>query len=86
MSKYLPITGLAITLVGAGLGAYGTFVTEDQAIEIGVTRLAGETKEQSLRLPAVKNLVSQSNFARYGFLLIAAGTGLQILGVCRNNR
>lgn len=46
-----------------------------------VMRFAGETKEKNLTLPAVRNILNQSKFSMYGFLLIGVGTALQIVGV-----
>jgi hypothetical protein len=77
-ASILTVIGLVVTLLGAGLGAYGTWVSTDQAVDIGVMRLAGETKEENLTLPAVQNLLNQSKLSMYGFLLIGGGTILQI--------
>jgi hypothetical protein len=84
--KSLVIAGLVFTLIGAGLGFYGVWVSLDQAVEIGVTRLAGVTREENLELPAVQNLLQQSRWAMWGFLLIGFGTLLQIGSVlCAKN-
>jgi hypothetical protein len=73
-------------LIGAGFGTYGVWVTEDQAIERGVSRFSGGTREEQLKLPAVQNLLTQSNYAVLGFVLIGIGTLLQIAGVFINRR
>jgi hypothetical protein len=72
------VLGLVTTLIGAGFGTYGVWVSEDQAIERGVSRWSGGTREDQLKLPAVQNLLSQSNNAMLGFILIGIGTLLQI--------
>jgi hypothetical protein len=67
MGHWLTITGLVLTLIGAGLGACGVRVTWDQAIEIGVMRWSGKTKQENLQLPAVQNLIRKSWLAQIGF-------------------
>jgi len=79
--KFLIILGLIFTLIGSGLGLWGVWVTEDQAIEIGVSRLTSPDRAQDLQLPAVQSLLWQSRCAVLGFALIGAGTLLQIVGV-----
>jgi len=78
---WLTIIGLVITLIGAGFGVIGVRVTEDQAIERGVSQWSGGTRDEKLKLPAVRNLLRQSHFAVWGFILIGLGTILQIVAV-----
>ena len=79
--KWLTVIGLVLTLFGAASGTYGVWLSPDQAIERGVSRLSGDVREQNLELPAVQNLLEQSHFALAGFVLIGLGTILQIAGV-----
>ena len=81
MTKGLATAGLVLTLIGAAFGAHGTYLSRHDAIEVGVTRFAGQTEAQNLQLPAVRNLLRQSRFAQWGFILIAIGTGLQLVCV-----
>jgi hypothetical protein len=85
-SKYLTVAGLVVTLAGATCGTYGVWVSDDQAIERGVSRWSGGTREDELRLPAVQNLISQSHYAMLGFVLIGAGTLLQIWAIFADRR
>jgi hypothetical protein len=85
-TKWLTVLGLVVTLIGAGFGTYGVWVSEDEAIERGVSRWSGGTREDQLKLPAVQNLISQSRFAMLGFVLIGVGTLLQISGVFADRR
>jgi hypothetical protein len=75
------VLGLVFTLIGAGLGFWGVWVNEDQALEIGQARLSGDNREKDLQLPSVQNLIRQSRFAMAGFVFIGLGTGLQIAGM-----
>ena len=79
--KWLIVLGLVTTLLGAGFGFWGVWVTEDQAIEIGVSRLTSPDRAQELQLPAVQNLLWQSRCAMAGFAAIGLGTILQGIGV-----
>lgn len=81
MTKWLAIVGLLLTLIGAGLGVRGVYLSPDQAIQIGVSRFNGNNREEDLRLPAVQNLITQSRYAMFGFALIGVGTVLQIVAV-----
>jgi len=74
------LVGLVLALLGAVVAAKAVIVTPDQALEIGQSRWSADTKEENLKLPAVRNLVEQSAAARNGLLLIALGTLLQIIG------
>jgi hypothetical protein len=85
-TKWLTVLGLVVTLIGAGFGTYGVWVSEDEAIERGVSRWSGGTREDQVKLPAVQNLISQSHFAMLGFVLIGVGTLLQISGMFADRR
>lgn len=84
--EWLTAIGLVLTLLGAASGTYGVWLSPDDAIQRGVSRLSGGTREQQLELPAVQNLLQQSHFAIGGFLLIGIGTVLQIGGLTLKNR
>jgi hypothetical protein len=80
-TKWLSIFGLTLTLIGAACGTYGVWLSPDEAIERGVSRWSGGTRDEQLKLPPVQNLLEQSHFAVTGFLLIAVGTAFQIGGL-----
>ncbi len=77
---WLTVTGLAADIVGAWILAAGLFISEEEAVELGVTRFAGETDEENLRLPAVKDRLRQSTRAKRGLVLLVLGFLLQALG------
>lgn len=83
MPKWLTIAGLLLTLVGAGFGVRGVYLSEDQAIQVGVMRFNGNNRQEDLELPAVRNLIKQSRYAMTGFALIFVGTGLQIAAAAK---
>lgn len=80
-SDILTGLGLVITLVGAWITARAVILKEDDAINIGLARFSGETREENLDLPMVQNLLASSRGARRGLLFIAGGTALQIVPV-----
>ena len=80
IAKWLTIVGLSLTLIGAGCGTYGVWLSPKQAVERGVSRFSDGTNEQQSQPPAVQNLLQQSHFALAGFVLIGLGTLLQIGG------
>jgi hypothetical protein len=82
----LTVLGLGVTLVGAGIGAWGVLLSPQQAVEIGVMRINGNNTEEDLRLPAVQNLLHQSQMAALGFVVICVGTGMQIAGTLIGSR
>jgi hypothetical protein len=80
-ARWLVVGGLVLILLGAGLGFKGVWVSEDQALAIGLGGLGGENRERDLQHPTVQNLIRQSRLAMWGFGLIGLGTALQIAGV-----
>ncbi|EAQ26709.1 hypothetical protein [Roseovarius sp. 217] len=80
-SDILTGLGLVITLIGAWITARAVILKEDDAINIGLARFSGETREENLGLPMVQNLLASSRGARRGLLFIAGGTALQIVPV-----
>jgi hypothetical protein len=54
-------------------------VTRSQPVELGVMRLAGETLEENLQLPAAKDRLRQSRHAAWGLGLLALGFALQLV-------
>jgi uncharacterized membrane protein len=86
VAKWLTIIGLVFTLLGAAAGTYGVWLSPNEAIERGVSRLSGDVREQNLELPAVQNLLQQSHFAVAGFVLIGFGTLLQIVAALSRGR
>ena len=82
--NYLNVCGLLLDLIGAYFLLGALMVSNKQAIELGVVRLAGTTDEENLANPAVKDRIRQSRNARLAAGLLAGGYFLQILGSFRN--
>lgn len=80
-SDILTGLGLAITLAGAWITARAVILKEDDAIDVGLARFSGETRDENLQLPMVQNLLASSRGARRGLLFIAGGTALQLVPI-----
>jgi hypothetical protein len=80
MVTALIVLGQLLTLWGAALGWRAVHVDEDKAIELGVSRWVGKTKEERLKLPSVMNILAQSRQGASAFAFIAGGSLLQIGG------
>jgi hypothetical protein len=77
--EWVNIAGLICDIVGASWLAWGLFLSRDKAIELGVSRFAGDTTEEQLQLPAVKDRLRQSRNAQIGMLFLITGFVLQII-------
>ena len=71
--------GLLGDIIGVSLLSWGLFVSKEKAIKIHVTRLAGDTDDEKLRLPAVADRLNQSRIAWFGVPFLVVGFLLQIL-------
>jgi hypothetical protein len=76
---WVNVIGLGCDLVGAAVLAWGLFIGEDEALELGEARWSGDTREENLRLPAVRDRLRQSHRAKLGLLILAVGFVLQIV-------
>lgn len=77
---WLTVAGLAADIIGAYILAAGLFISKKEAVELSVTRFAGETLEENLELPAVKDRLRQSDWAKIGVAFLAFGFLLQAVG------
>ena len=75
----LSIISLIAIAVGTGFLAKATIVSNKDAIELGVSRVAGDTDEENLKLPAVQFFLKQSRRARIGLTIVLFGFFFQII-------
>jgi hypothetical protein len=78
-SEWLNVAGLLLDVVGATVLAWGLLIGKDRAIELGVSRYAGDTREELLQLPAVADRLRQARNAAVGTVLLVAGFLCQIV-------
>ena len=78
MVLYLTIVGVILTTIGASLIGWNDIMSEDKAIEVGVSRWAG-TKEENRQLPAVQELLRRDKKSRRGLSFVVVGTMFLIL-------
>jgi len=79
-NRWFTVIGLVCNMVGAFILAYGLFISKKKAIELGVSRWSGETDEENLQLPQVRDLLKQTRNAKIGVAFILIGFFLQIIG------
>jgi hypothetical protein len=81
--KILSLTGLGFDLAGALCLARGLFISNKEALQLGVSRFAGESDHENLKLPAVRDRIQTRNWAVPGAALLVVGFLLQILSVLK---
>ncbi|MFN0085502.1 MAG: hypothetical protein ACKVX9_08955 [Blastocatellia bacterium] len=77
--RWLNVAGLILALAGVIVLARGLIISRKQAMKIGVSRLAGESDEQNLLLPQVRDHMQESRRALIGTILMVVGFLLQII-------
>jgi hypothetical protein len=70
--------GLVCDIAGAAVLAWGLLIDEDEALELGQARISGDTREENLELPAVRDRLRQSRNAKWGLAFLVLGFALQI--------
>jgi hypothetical protein len=77
--EWVNVVGLALDAVGAFVLARGLFLSPEKAVELGTSRWGGDTLDENLQLPAVRDRLRQSRNAKIGVTLLLAGFALQIV-------
>ncbi|TXF13763.1 hypothetical protein [Pelomicrobium methylotrophicum] len=72
--------GLSLDIIVAVFLMYGIIVSKKKAAEVGGSYWAGETDEENLKLPPVRDCLLQSRNAIIGGLFLIASFVLQIYG------
>ena len=78
MDKIINTIGLIIVLLGSISLAKGLFISKKEALNLGVGRWTGDTDEENLKLPQVKNMLTQRKWGVIGAVLLSIGTAMQI--------
>ena len=81
VSDVFSAAGMLMTACGAGVAARAVVVSEEAAVQIGVSRFSSENPMDNLKLPMVRNLLAASRGAQWGFWFIFFGTALQLVPV-----
>jgi hypothetical protein len=77
---WVNVAGLAFDIAGAIVLSYGLFISEDEALNLGLgPGLLGDTREENLRFPTVQDRLRQSRNAKRGVALLVAGFALQLV-------
>lgn len=78
--RWFNVVGLISDLIGACFFAWGLIISQKDAIELGVSRWAGDTDIDNLKLPMVRDRIKQSLNAKIGLAFLVIGFLLQIIG------
>lgn len=78
--KWFSVIGIFCDIIGAVVLTYGLIISKKDAIELGISRICGNTDEENLALPQVRDRLKQSRNAKIGMVLLVIGFMLQIVG------
>jgi hypothetical protein len=79
-THWLNVIGLLLDITGAIFLSYGLIITKKDAIDLGVSRICGDSDEDNLKLPAVQDRVKQSRNAKIGVIFLVTGFLFQLCG------
>jgi hypothetical protein len=79
LDGYLNIASVTLSLLGSLAFAKGLFISQKEALRLGVSRLSGDTDEENLKLPQVEDRLTQRKWGIIGATLLVVGFVLQIL-------
>ncbi len=75
---YLNIIGLTLSFLGSIAFAKGLFISQKEALRLGVSRWGG-TDEENLKLPQVQDRLAQRKWGVIGGVLLLIGFVLQLI-------
>lgn len=81
MIKTLLSFSALFSLVGGLAFARGLFISNKQAIELGVSRWGGDTDRENLKLPAVRDRIEQRKYGIIGAIFSIMAFVLQIIAI-----
>ena len=79
MEDKLSIISAILTFLGGLSFAKGLFISKKKAVELGVSRWSGNTEEENLKLPAVKDRIGQRKYGIIGAILISLAFISQVI-------
>ncbi len=77
---WFTLIGLSLDIAGAIILVAGLFISEEDAVKLGVSRISGDTLDENLQLPAVQDRLKQSRRAVLGLVFLVLGFLFQALG------
>jgi hypothetical protein len=79
MTELINLTPSILNFIGTIIIAWGLLISKEQALELGVARWCGDTDEENLKLPAVRDRLKQKKYALIGLGFLLAGVSFEIL-------
>jgi hypothetical protein len=77
---WLSALGLFFDMVGAWFLTKGLIISEDEALELGLSYWSSDKREESLKDARVQDRLKQSKNAKIGLIFLLIGFSLQLLG------
>jgi hypothetical protein len=78
-TQWFNISGLILDIIGAMILAHGLIIDQKFAIDLGTSKWSGETTEENLKLPQVKDRLKQSKNTVIGLIFFIIGFIFQII-------
>jgi len=78
--QWMTVIGLGFDIAGAISLSYSLIISENKAIDLGLSYLSSDKREEQLRDPRVIDRLNQSRNAKLGLALLVIGFALQIIG------
>lgn len=72
--------GLVLDIIGAAILARGLIISQREAIDLGSSYIMGDTDEENLKIPPIRDRIRQSRNAKIGVSILIFGFVLQIVG------
>lgn len=79
IDRYLNVSSLVLSFLGSLALAKGLFISQKEALILGVSRLSGNTDEENLKLPQVQDRLLQKKWGVIGAILLIVGFVLQLI-------
>lgn len=79
LEDIINIFGLVFTFLGSLAFAKGLFISQKEALKLGVSRWANDGNEENLKLPQVQDRLNQRKWGVAGAILIMVGFILQFI-------
>lgn len=79
MDRYLNVAGLTLSFLGSVAFAKGLFISQKEALRLGVSRWSSDSDEENLKLPQVQDRLAQRKWGIIGGALLLIGFLLQLI-------
>ncbi|MBI4829427.1 MAG: hypothetical protein HY804_11580 [Nitrospinae bacterium] len=78
--QWVSVIGLIFDIIGAVTLSYALIITEEKAIDLGLSYWSSDKREDQRQDPRVIDRLKQSRNAKLGLIFLVTGFILQIIG------